>query len=197
MPLTVETFREFAERHGGDAVEVGGRLLFPDGAQCGIDEGRGSFRQEPPEGKYSRLQLRREYVAAKLKRAEQNFHRYRADVSEQAALASRYANLPHPGEGVVEHLHHLKRIAQKYRRELARVDKALSETPEGRAQRERAEVMRERQHEIARIHSRIVTTSLDGEEPADLDEVIAEAARREARLLADGLARQAGVKPLM
>ena len=136
MPRTIviDSYQEFADRHGGSPVQVENIFLFPDGASVNGDDR--DDRREPPADPTERLRARRDYVAAHLDRTIDNFQSLKAHCHEQASLAARYTNLPGPPVDAPKELRRLAALAEKYREELAEIDAQLAETPEAQRQRE-------------------------------------------------------------
>ena len=108
MPLVLESFNEFAARHGsyvntlsrGMRVDTGSRFVFADGATSDGER----RHTEPPEEPVARLRIVRLYWATKLKAETQDFENFRNSVVNQANLARRYANLAMPPEDAADQL---------------------------------------------------------------------------------------------
>ena len=153
MPMVmVENFQEFSTRHGGDWVTVRGWILFPDGATC--DEGFTIWRQ-PPSDSTELLNLRREYVQAKLKQADRDFRDLKNDALDQAHLSMNNQGLPPPPRGVPKELARRKGIVEQLREQLTGIEAEYAQTPEALRQRRREAEQRERQTAIATLAAEI------------------------------------------
>lgn len=138
MPTITETYVEYAQRHGNNALEIGGRLLFADGAECSM-EPEGWPRKEPPADEYELLVLKKRYVSEQLRRAEEEFNRTQSAFSESASLAYRYKNIPGPPENAPAILLELKARVFKHRQALRSINEQLAATPRGQLEAEEAE----------------------------------------------------------
>ena len=135
MPMMmIESFDEFAARNGGSPLEVGGRLLFPTGAQSDL---RNYMRQEPPADPYRRLRLQHAYYQERLRRAEDHFEAERHAASQQASYAARNSDLPGITEHTIERLKELKAHAKRCRKDFEKIDAELAATPQERQYRAR------------------------------------------------------------
>ena len=157
--ITIESFDEFAARHGGSPVEVRNQFIFADGATCRSEYG--DARAEPPADPASLLALQREYHRATAERAEATFYDARSRFSEQASLAARYSNLPSAPEDAPEILNNLKQAVHRERAELARIESELAKTPQARRRQERQELDNQRVTEITTLHQKINSVVLD------------------------------------
>ncbi len=137
MPEVIYSYREWASSHGGKPVEIGGRLIFPDGASADI---HGGFRQEPPSHDYSRLLLIRKYVSEHHRRAIEDFMKLKNALMGRAIFQWR-ENLHGPvhPDGPTA-LRHLKSLVERQQAELDELDQQLSATPEAIEARRRREV---------------------------------------------------------
>jgi hypothetical protein len=87
MPVTIETYQEFAQRHPGKPIrvgytvhkgsvgghiKVGGQFVFPDGAAVSPDNR--DVRSEPPDNPAELLRVRHAYHKEWLARAERDFN---------------------------------------------------------------------------------------------------------------------------
>lgn len=164
MPqVFVESYEEFALRHGNDAIDLEHRFLFSDGAQCDL---MGDQRRDPPENPTAVLRLQEFYWQTKTKRAEADFFAFRARVRQQLSFAQDNPDLPVPGDEAVEHLKRLRAEAQRVRGMLAGIESRLADTTDG--QRRSREVAYEtaRQQQLAKTAADIMAVELDGvEEP--------------------------------
>jgi len=168
MPQLIESFQEWSARHGGAvrnpdlADGVGGglpRFVCSDGAASD-----GERHWEPPEGEFNRLEAQRLYYAALLRREEEAWESFRSECLQQAALASRYSNLPPPpADAEVRLVAGAQRIAV-LRGKLAGVSMRLVEEPTRKAAREAADrkdsAERERQQQLAQRVSRLRAMNL-------------------------------------
>jgi len=152
MPIVIETYREFAERHGNDPVDIGHRLLFGNGAMADHD---GMRLQEPPGDPTERLKFRKLYVVEQVGRAEKKFHSLRKSFSEQASLAKRFRNLPSPPEDAPQLLMAIKAEVERWREELREVNAQLAETPESQENKQREEMDRDQYQRVADLSQRI------------------------------------------
>ncbi len=160
MPMIlIESYEEFAQRHGNDAVDLEHRFLFSDGSQCDM---LGDQRREPPDNPIALLRLQHLYWSTRAKQAEADFFKFRSRVSQQLSFAVDNPDLPVPGDEAVEHLKRLRAEAQRLRGMLASVEARLGDTPYG--QRRRLEVEHEtaRQSELAKRAADLAAISLDG-----------------------------------
>lgn len=144
MPQIIETFDEFCGRHGANLVKVGNGLwLLPDGAAVS-NQGFGPRLHEPPDDLKARLETRKRYHAAKLKRIERDFHRLKNALKGEAAAfhwdTREYG--PPRADGKAALLL-LKELVAQHRKALTDLDNALAEFPDERERRRRAESLRE------------------------------------------------------
>jgi hypothetical protein len=79
----------FSKRHGDDAIEIDGWLVYSDGAMRERNP-MGALREPPPEP-YEACRLRVQYREAKLRRATRAF-----DERKTVLLRTAHANLSHP-----------------------------------------------------------------------------------------------------
>ena len=107
--ITIESYREFSQRHGNRPLAVGNEMLFADGAACSSEDA--DRRQEPPHDPVELIRVKLRYWREAVKRAEYDFDSAKTDFARQAALAARYANLPGPPHAKAE----LNRIAEAVR----------------------------------------------------------------------------------
>lgn len=159
MPhVYVESFGEFAERHGHDQVAYRGTLfLFSDGAICNQE---GSAFQEPPEKPSARLHLQRDYARIRVERAEGEFSNASTAFAEQATLAARYRNLPPPPSNAPEILESLKAEVYKWRERLAELEEQLSKTPEANEAQRRQRLESDRKSRMNELSARIRSIKL-------------------------------------
>ena len=195
MPITIETFEEFCQRHGGSdsLVRVGSVYVFPDGAQTN----ESSARMEPSENAYHRLCLLRDRAKKLLKDAEGAFANTQSYLTEMCSHAQAYSNpMPIPGDGDVKRLRYLAANVAKRRAELADLDRQIAETPEGKARRQRRENELKHKADIRSIYQRIVSVTVPNIESLDegLLDVSAKAAIEAEGDLLNTMFKQAGVK---
>jgi hypothetical protein len=127
--IIIESFQEFAERHGNSGLACGktGLLVWPDGASALQDDA--DTRSEPPDDPQELLVMQRRYFREALRRAEAEFQRAQQDFAESAALASRYSNLPGPPVDAPQILKQLAGRVRLRRAQLAVIEKELVESP--------------------------------------------------------------------
>ncbi len=196
MPITIETFQEFCQRHGGEEslVRVGDSYVFPDGAQTN----EASARSEPPENAYHRLCLLRDRAKKLLKVAEGAFANTQSRLTEMCSHAQAYSNpLPIPGDGDVKRLEHLAAHVTKRRAELANLERQIADTPEGRARRQRHENELKRKTDIHSIYQRIVSITVPNIESLDESDLLESSAKTAIEAegdLLNTMFKQAGVK---
>jgi hypothetical protein len=123
--VTIESYREFAARHGNKPLQVGNRLLFADGAAVVADDE--SIREEPPADPAENLRQRLAYWRAAVRRATLDFDELKSYCSRQAELATRYSNLPGPPNAALSDLHKLRDAVGFCRDEVAKLEKQLAE----------------------------------------------------------------------
>jgi hypothetical protein len=117
--ITIESYREFIERHNGRALRCDGQLLFADGASCSDD---GECRQEPPRDPVELIRVKLRYWREAVKRSTADFEALRSECSRQAELAARYSNLPGPPNAALSDLHKLKDAVTFCRDEVAKLE---------------------------------------------------------------------------
>lgn len=159
MPIVIETYREFAERHGNDAVCVGQKLIFGDGAKCNCE---GNERTEPPTSPTALLKLRKMYVAEALKHARVRFQRTSQVLNDQCNMAVRYGSVPPPSPRDVEELERQRDSVTQLRAQLEEVEQQLERTPEAIRRREREEDHRTTQAQAVSIAQQVRSITLDG-----------------------------------
>jgi hypothetical protein len=125
MPYTVivESYREFAERHGNRPLNCGSMNLFADGAMVNPNDDRD--RQEPPRGPVELVRVKLRYWREAVRRSTADFETLRSQCSRQAELAARYSNLPGPANGALADLHKLRDAVAFCREKVAELDKEL------------------------------------------------------------------------
>jgi hypothetical protein len=159
--ITIESYREFADRHGNRPLNVAGQLLFADGASC-LDDGEG--RQEPPRDPVENLRLRLRYWKAAIKRSESDFAAVKGECSRQAELAARYANLPGPSNAAIADLHKLRDAVAYCRTEAAKLQTQLVEKtindPDRLRRRTREEYERQQQTAAATVLAEIASINI-------------------------------------
>jgi hypothetical protein len=141
--IVIESFEEFAERHGGKRAQVlvDGKRYFADGASC--DE---EFRQrwEPSTDPQSNAEQRKRYLTLKLKDEERLFNNFKRECLQQAKHAAAYpGSCPPPSEQAIASLQAGKERIERLREQLDEVDNELAEYPdtEEAIQRERGELL--------------------------------------------------------
>ncbi len=122
--VTVESYHEFARRHGNRPLGCDGRLLFADGASCSDD---GELREEPPRNPVELIRVQLRYWRQAVRRSTADFEALRSQCSRQAEMATRYANLPGPSNGALADLHKLRDAVLFCRTKVAELEKALAE----------------------------------------------------------------------
>ncbi|VTT97976.1 unnamed protein product [Gemmataceae bacterium] len=146
MPTIIETFPEFASRQGCEYIIAGRetsfrtgdevhRLVFANGA---VSDGVNHFN--PPTDSRTLLLLRKEFVEAKLQKEENDFTEYRNACLEQAAISSRFPNLPGPPTEAPQLLQAGAERIAKLREELARLNEQLVDRQAIERERYRSQV---------------------------------------------------------
>jgi hypothetical protein len=159
MPRTiiVETYHEFAARHGGNQALVDGWLVFPSGARVRAEDG--DVREEPPEDPLALLQIKRAYEAAALEVAIEEFNKAKADFMEQAALSRAYRNVPPPPADAPNFLKQVKALIKQRRKTLKALDEQLAKFP-GPESLERQQAEADRQARVANLRAAIAEITL-------------------------------------
>lgn len=160
MPMIlIESYEEFAQRHGNDAIDLEHRFLFSDGAQC---DRNGDQRREPPDNRTALLRLQERYWQHRTKQAENDFLAFRGRINQQLSFAVNNPDLPVPGDEAVEHLKRLRAEAQRLRAMLDSVESRLGETDYGKRRRELVEYETARQSELSKRAADVAAITLDG-----------------------------------
>lgn len=155
MPnVYIESFEEFSQRNGGSPVEHRNRLLFPSGAQCGLDSGNFP-RKEPPVNEYERLMLMKEYCLLRVRQAEAEFDTAKSELSLLASNARKYRNLPTPVNAPTILKGLAADVAEK-REALTKIESLIAQSGYGQRQREIDEVEQRRKTEIADLHAQLM-----------------------------------------
>lgn len=129
----VETLEEFEAKNGGMRLQFGGRWWFPSGASMPPD-GRVFYAADPSPFKRLRRQI--DYWEVALERAVKDFDEAQAGFLNQAAMASRYRNLPGMQVDAEQILTKLKEVVQDCRMEIEFYREKLEQTPEMQSIRE-------------------------------------------------------------
>lgn len=153
MPKIIESYHEFAVRHGGNAVyDPKFRAeLFPDGAvwrgpraRMGVDQyGNSGGGTDPPTG-VPLLHLRHRYTELTLQRELAAFECAKADYTSAMNWHTQYNNCPPPPAGAEECLDAGKLRIAKLQAELKSLQDELDNLPEAIARREYEESQRQR-----------------------------------------------------
>ena len=160
MPITIETYDEFVKRNGGRLVKVGARWLLPSGAAI-TNNGFGPVRHEPPAHDHERLQVQRQYWAAKVERVEKDFETLKAALSGLSDGTGALITFTWPQDeygdryGSLDGIAALRRLASivKFRRnKLKAVENELAATPQEKEHRRRAELAKQAEHEQRQRH---------------------------------------------
>ena len=141
MPLVIESFNEFAARHGsyvntlsrGMRVDNGDRFIFQDGATSDGER----KHTEPPEDEVQRLGLVRRFWKTKLDQEVREFTSFKNTCLQQASAARKYANLPGPPEDAADQLKRGQTRIAAIQTRLKQLDKELDEATGASEQRER------------------------------------------------------------
>jgi hypothetical protein len=150
MPTIIETFPEFAERHGGRSSAVlvdNNSWLFPDGAT--YNSGPFGSRREPPSDPDTLLAVRLQYVRRKLDLEEEAFLKFQSDCRFQAHWAKANPSScapPPPNAG--EQLRAGKKRIAALRKELKALDQQYAKTQGAIVARERQEQASAARHRI-------------------------------------------------
>ena len=155
----VESYAEFAERHGSRPVLVGSRFVFSSGAY--VDREDSNRRAEPSEDTFTRLALQRAYIVARLEKEEAAFFDFRESTARRLALAQEFPDsVRPPADNAVAQLEAgAKRIAG-LREELEKVVAALDLTDEVVAGREVRRREGERQAALSAMERQIANVTL-------------------------------------
>jgi hypothetical protein len=121
----IESFREFAQRHGNQSLNCDGLIVFPDGASANADDG--NYRSEPPADPVELLRMKLRFWRQAVKVSEKDFTSTRAQFVQQAQFAMRYGNLPGPGSDAVDYLNEIAAAVRRARDEVAKLEKELAE----------------------------------------------------------------------
>jgi hypothetical protein len=152
ITLTIESYQEFAARHGADPVNLGaydenhefviGQWIgFSDGAR--VLSSDNSARQEPPPvGTWGNVVYRREYWQSRLAQATERADRYSTDCQQLDALAQRYVNFSGVDASHIEGMKVLSNEVVFSKTKLADIESELAQQPEEQAKR-RAQQARE------------------------------------------------------
>ncbi|MDZ4684515.1 MAG: hypothetical protein SH850_05450 [Planctomycetaceae bacterium] len=139
--VMIETLEEWEARQGGSGIFDRGRVLFPSGAMT--DE-RGYQRWEPPAQDAKRLANQKWYRLAQLEAAEREFNSAKQSMYYRSHWAARGA-MGGLTPADAELLKALKKVVTHCRRELAKVEKLIANTPEEKQRRLYEEMEAERQ----------------------------------------------------
>jgi hypothetical protein len=155
MPVTiaVESYEEFAERHGGRPILVANDFLFADGARVNRENTR--LRAEPPPDDFARLRFRRRYYLAHLQAEERAFASFQNRCHERAYLSSQFVNLPGVPDNAAEQLERGKKRIESLRAELEAVEAAILNTPEMAGHRQLQLVEQQRQANLSAAIAKI------------------------------------------
>jgi hypothetical protein len=199
MPTTIviESYAEFAARHGGRPLKNGSTFIFPDGAM--VSAADGNQRSEAPTDPYQLLKLKRDYCAAAVARASEEFHATRIAFGEAASLSLRYHNLPGAPPDAPKILADLRADWQECQAALVAVEEELAATPQAAANRQREADLQREHDRRAQLLQAISQSTLDGA-PSDplqppVSPKLTKALQVEQEVLADGLTRLAGARP--
>jgi hypothetical protein len=159
--ITIESYREFADRHGNRPLNVAGQLLFADGASC-LRDGEG--RQEPPRDAAELVRVKLRYWREAVKRSTADFDSLKSECARQAELATRYSNLPGPSNAALADLHWLKGAVEFARKTVAELEKELAAKagadPESQRRRFREQYERDEQARAAALLGEIASITI-------------------------------------
>jgi len=159
--ITIESSREFIERHHGRALRCDGRLLFADAASCSDD---GENREEPPPHPVELTRVKLRYWREAVKRSTADFNALRSQCQQQGELASRFSNLPGPSNEMLSDLHKLQQAVFFCREKVAELEKELSEKvgpdPEVQRRRFREQYERDEQARAAALLGEIASITI-------------------------------------
>lgn len=155
MPITIETFQEFRERHKYQtSVREGANvMLYSDGAMS--DDESGMIRKEPPTHPIELLKAKRRYLAARIKQQEEAFVNLKTGFAEQLAWSKRSSQCMPPPTNAVALLKKQGAYVRKLRAELADVDQQLNETDEAKQRRLAAEIRKADDARLAALQREI------------------------------------------
>ena len=160
--IQIETFREFAQRHGGQQLNVGGQLVFADGASCG-DDGE-SIRSEPPRDSIELIIAKLAYWRQAVRVSEKDFVQTKSNFAQQAALALRYGNLPSVSQYNINYLNEIAAAVRRARDEVGKLETELdtltADAPERHARQFRIQQEQESQAVAAQLLHQIENISI-------------------------------------
>ena len=110
----IESYREFAERHGGQELNCNGMVLFADGASANADNG--DIRYEPPCNPVELLRMKLTYWRQAVKVSERDFSNTRNQYLTQGAPSN-----------AVAWLNEVAAAVRRAREEVAKLQKELAE----------------------------------------------------------------------
>ena len=156
MPQTIESFEEFAARHGNEPITVeGGKKLYADGATA---ETYAPIRTEPPIDKHKLLEARKRYLTAKMERLVGQFNSARATWGAPAKWSFDHGT-PGPPPNAKEILDAMRKDADATRQEVAEIDKQLA-APIAEHVERNAELDRKHRAELQQQFNEIAQSTL-------------------------------------
>ena len=124
--ITIESYDEFALRHGNDAllIDKAGLIVFSDGASVSINDA--DVRMEPPLDPLQLTQMKVAYFREAVKAATEDFNRQRKLFGDMASMASRYDNLPGPPDNAKEILESMANVVHVLQGRVAELEAQLA-----------------------------------------------------------------------
>jgi len=160
--ITIESYYEFAQRHGNRPLNCGSVTLFADGAMVSPHDDRD--RQEPPADPVENLRLRLQYWRQAVKRSSADFEALRGQCSQQAELAARYSNLPGPPNEAMADLHKLRSAVLLCREKVDELEREIAakvgSDPERKRLQFRVQYEREQQAAAAALLGEIASINI-------------------------------------
>lgn len=174
MPMMIEYYHEFVERHGRHPIRSkdGQCFIFPDGASVHAENR--DVRQEPPADLQSRLTLQREYHAVWLERVQADFDQLKSALTGDRDgygmpisftwPESIYGPAPSGDSDGTAAMRFFQKEAARHRTAIKLIDAKIADLPEIRRQREAAEQARAFQAEqasrAAKYHNAVAAMQL-------------------------------------
>ena len=109
----IESYREFAERHGGQELNCNGMVVFADGASANADNG--DIRYEPPCDPVELLRMKLTYWRQAVKVSERDISNTRKQYLTQG-----------PPSNAVAWLNEIAAAVRRAREEVAKLEKELA-----------------------------------------------------------------------
>ena len=161
MPF-IESFDEFAQRMGCEYEWVENRYLFANGAESTGELGQ---HAEPPDYKWDRLLLRREFLQFRLDREIRRWHEFQqACLAQASAYRQSGGNVPPPPHDADEQLERGRERIEALTEQIEVLNKQYKDSPEAqeaeRETRQREALKAERNAEVADLIRRVQDKTL-------------------------------------